>query len=100
MAYDSELYGDEPSTQDRVAPTEPKPEGDESKGEGKTALINSDICPGMKEGDEMVVHIDKVMEGQYMVSYAPEPEHKDEGDKGEAQMPQGGRDTEMASMME
>ena len=41
--------------------------------------LPADICPGMKEGDEMVLKIDSIKDGKYTVSYAPE-----EGDgKGE-----------------
>lgn len=96
--YGRENYGDEPTTQERVSsPAESRE--DEHKDDGITALINSEICPGMKPGDEMVLHIDKVLDGQYQVSYAPEPEHKDEGGEGgKAEMPSGPRDSEMADM--
>jgi hypothetical protein len=72
----------------------------EEKSEGKTALINSDICPDMKPGDEMVVKIERVMDGQYEVSYAPEPEHEDmeHGERGMEEKPAMNRDSEMASM--
>lgn len=48
----------------------------ETPEEGKTALLNSDICPGLEVGDELVLKITGVHEGEYSVEYAPEP--KDE----------------------
>lgn len=63
-----DLYGDESATDTAEAPAEEK----EDTGT-KTALIDSDICPGMEPGDEMVVKIEKVLDNQYLVSYAPEP---------------------------
>lgn len=63
-----DLYGDQSAPEPAGAPAEEK----EDKGT-KTALIDSDICPGMEPGDEMVVKIEKVMDKQYLVSYAPEP---------------------------
>lgn len=64
----ADLYGDEAAPADNQAPAE------ETKDTGtKTALIDSEICPGMQPGDEMVVKIEKVMDKQYLVSYAPEP---------------------------
>lgn len=53
-------------------------EGDEKDTSTKTAVIDSNICPGMEPGDEMVVKIEKVLENQYLVSYAPEPEKEEE----------------------
>jgi len=54
----------------------------------------------MKPGDEMVVKIERVMDGQYEVSYAPEPEHEDmeHGERGMEEKPAMNRDSEMASM--
>jgi hypothetical protein len=106
MADDSEdLYGsgDEApvSKPNTVAEGEDAPEegSDETKGEGSetTALIPETLCPGMQPGDEMVVTIKSVMDGQYQVAYSPEPKSKDP-DKAPAPVPQG--DSELASMME
>lgn len=71
MAED--YYGDEDAAAPAAAPAA-KPKTAETK----TALIDSAICPGMKPGDEMVVKIEKVMDKEYLVSYAPEPEDKGE----------------------
>ena len=103
--YGKDLYSDsEPSTQDRMAPEHEAGMEDEGehKDSGKTALINSDICPDMKPGDEMVLRIERVMDGQYECSYSPEPSHKGEGGdgEGEAVMPKAGRDEALHSMME
>ena len=67
-----------------AAPTEDPKAGERADAaEGKTALIDSAICPGMKAGDDMVVHIEKVMDGEYLVSYSPEPgEGEAEGEGG------------------
>lgn len=76
-------------------------DGDEktSHDEGTTAVVPSELCPGMKVGDEMVVKIVSVDDDSYEISYAPE-KGKSEGDEeepgGQAEVPQGS----MASMME
>jgi hypothetical protein len=92
-----DLYSDgaSPSTQDRVAPGAGKKPED---GEGKTTLINSDICSDAKVGDEIVIRIEKVMDKQFAVSYVDSP--KDEAEKPGAEMPSSGEgDSEMRSMM-
>lgn len=74
MAED--YYGDAdetPATATATADTET-----EDSEPTKTALIDSAICPGMQPGDEMVVKIEKVMDKEYLVSYAPEPEEEEE----------------------
>lgn len=53
-------------------------EGDEKDTSTKTAVIDSNICPGMEPGDEMVVKIEKVLENQYLVSYSAEPPDESE----------------------
>ena len=50
----------------------------ETPEEGKTALLNSEICPGMKVGDELVLKVTGVHEGEYEVAYAPEPKEEEE----------------------
>ncbi len=55
----------------------------ESSGDAKTALINSDICPGMKVGDELKLTIERVLDsGEYEVSYN-DTDSKDESTEGE-----------------
>lgn len=84
MPMNEDLYGD------GEAPRPPKPDDQEDAGQkeeqetsGETALVPISLCPGMKPGDEMVVHIDKVLDDQYQISYAPEPKHEGEGEEGE-----------------
>ncbi len=67
---------------------------DSESDSGKTALINSDICPGMNPGDTMTLTIDKVLDsGEYQVSYMPE---KKEESMEESMAPQ----SEVGSYME
>lgn len=63
---------------------------DESKGEdkesGKTFLVNSEICPGMKPGEEMIVTIERVLEGEYQISYAPKKSDSSESEDSDMAM--------------
>lgn len=68
--------------------------GDDDKGNtphdtGTTAVVPSELCPGMKVGDEMVVKILSVDDDSYEIAYAPEkgkPKAKEE-EAGEAEAP-------------
>lgn len=87
MPFDRSLYGgDEPSNRE---PT-PEREDDHNQEEGKTAVINSDICEGLKPGDTLNLRIVESREGEYVVEY----EKESEPEKGGDQQP------EMASMAE
>ena len=82
-----DLYGgDGPTLADKPNPEAPadKKEGDE--GEHPTFLVNKDICPGMKVGDEMVSRIVAIHENEYELEYAPKEEGKGEegGEQGMA----------------
>lgn len=73
--------------------------------ESETTLIPKSICPGMdfEPGDEVMLRVVRVHEGDLEVAYAPKEEgDKEEGGQGEepaqASMPSGGG--EMSSMME
>lgn len=71
-----DYYGD---TDEAPAAPTATAEGEAQESEPtNTATINADICPGMQPGDEMVVKIEKVMDGEYLVSYAPEPEEEEQ----------------------
>lgn len=71
-----DLYGgDGPTLAQEPAPDAQKKKPEQEQ-DGKTFLINKDVCPGMAVGDEMVVKIEGIHENEYEVSYAPE--HKDE----------------------
>ena len=77
--------------------TEESSDGTKSKTEEEqTALVPESLCPGMKPGDEMVLKIEEVQEGQYLCSYAPEKGH-DEGSEPDSKSSSG--DSEMASYM-
>ena len=66
---DSESSGDQGSTQGA---------SDHAQDSGKTALVDSSICPGMKPGDEFTVRVEKVLDsGEYVLSY-PEGSKKEE----------------------
>lgn len=88
MAED--YYGDDSPQAEAPAsggPAENKPEDDQGDG-GKTFLLPSEICPGMKVGDEFPVKVEKVLEDQYEVSYNPASEDKGEPESGgEAPVP-------------
>lgn len=73
---ESDYYGDSDAAPSAAPQAEEKPKASESK----TALIDSSICPGMEPGDEMVVHIEKVLEREYLVSYSPEPSEEKEAE--------------------
>jgi hypothetical protein len=92
---DSEPSGEQGSAQGAA---------DRESDSGKTALIDSNICPGMKPGDEFTVRVEKVLDsGEYEISY---PGGKDEESsestpdnemaEGESSQPQ----SEMAGYME
>ncbi len=55
--------------------SEPK----EQSSDTKTALVNSDLCPGMKPGDEFTVRVERVLDsGEYEISYPGEHESSKE----------------------
>lgn len=55
---------------------------------GKTAVVPSELCPGMKAGDEMVVKILSVDDDSYEITYAPKK------GKAKAEKEGGGGETE------
>lgn len=63
---------------------------------GVTAVVPSELCPGMKVGDEMVVKIIGVDDDSYEISYAPEKGKPEAEETAAAPAPEGS----MASMME
>lgn len=64
---------------------------------GVTAVVPSELCPGMKVGDEMVVKIIGVDDDSYEISYAPEKGKPKAEEEASAPPPSEGS---MASMME
>lgn len=69
------------------AAEKPEKEGDDGE---KTFLVPSEICPGMKPGEEMVVTIKAVHDEQYEISYSPKKDSEEEGSKEMAQAPNPG----------
>lgn len=49
---------------------------------GETATIPESLCPGMKEGDEIVLKIVGKSDGQYQVAYAPAEGGGEKGEEG------------------
>jgi len=72
---------------------------DQATDSGKTFLINSDVCPGMKAGDMLNLRIEKVLDsGEYQVSYIPEKEEETSESSGESDMSSAPQ-SDMASYM-
>jgi hypothetical protein len=92
-----DYYGDGDAAAGGGAPA-PEESGDEQPHDtGTTAVVPSELCPGMKVGDEMVVKIVGVDDDSYEVSYASK------GGKGEAEeapAPAPAPEGSMQSMME
>lgn len=81
MALDYMDDSNEEMSEPVDSPAEEKSEGDTAK----TALVNSDLCPGMKPGDEFTVRVEKVLDsGEYEISYPGEHETAEQ----ESQEPQ------------
>lgn len=59
------------------APPEEKG-GSEDEGHGKPQLLNSEICPGLKPGDSLVLKVTGVKDGEYVVEYEAEPTEKED----------------------
>ena len=65
---------------------------------GKTALVDSSICPGMKPGDEFTVKVEKVLDsGEYVLSYPEGSKKEEEPSMEEGMAPP---EAEVASYME
>jgi hypothetical protein len=70
---------------------------DQSHDSDTTAVVPSELCPGMKVGDEMVVKIVSVDDDSYQIAYAPKGGgSKEKEAPAQAPAPEGS----MASMME
>jgi hypothetical protein len=102
MPNQADYYGDESSPATGPA-TNASAQGADEGAEPKTALIDSALCPGMTVGDEITLKIEKVMDKEYLVSYAPEAADEQEeagsteGAEDSGPPPPGGG---MAAMME
>lgn len=77
-------------------------EGEESH-EGKTAMLNKEICPDAKVGDVIMLRVAEDHDQEFVVEYeGKQGEGEEKGDKGMAEEPSesGGGESEYASMME
>ena len=63
-----------PAQPDQGPPPEEKEQGEQ----GKTAVINSDLCPGMEVGDQITLRITGVQEGEYVVQYEGGEDQKEQ----------------------
>lgn len=100
MPNGEDLYGgDGPTlTQDRSPDVK---ESKKDEGEAQTYLVNKDICPGMKVGDELKGRIVAEHEKEYECEYQKEGEAEEEGGNDEsmvASAPEGESGGESASM--
>lgn len=72
--------------------------GEKPHDTGVTAVVPSELCPGMKVGDEMVVKIIGVDDDSYEVAYAPKEGKPEEQEETPAPAP--APEGSMQSMME
>lgn len=69
----ADYYNDMPEERTPSEERQPTEREKGEEGEEKTALIPSSLCPGMEVGDEVVLKITAIHDGEYEVAYAPEP---------------------------
>lgn len=101
MADDLYPVGDE-AEQAETAPNEAD-ETDTGKDEGTTALLPESILAGKKfnVGDEVVLKIVHIGDGEVEVAYAPSKEKTGEGEDGSGGKPEmGAAEGDMMAMME
>lgn len=93
-----DYYGDSGESSSGGGPaTAEEPGGDQPHDTGTTAVVPSELCPGMKVGDEMVVKILSVDDDSYEIAYAPKAGKGEKEEPAEAApAPEGS----MQSMME
>jgi hypothetical protein len=94
-----DYYGDGDAAPSEGGATAPDELGGEQPHDtGTTAVVPSELCPGMKVGDEMVLKIVGVDDDSYEVAYAPKEGKPDEQE--ETPAPASAPEGSMASMME
>lgn len=91
-----DYYGDGDASPGGGSATAEEPGNDQPHDTGTTAVVPSELCPGMKVGDEMVVKIVGVDDDSYEIAYAPKEGKGEEEAPAPAPAPEGS----MASMME
>lgn len=94
-----EDYYDNPGPEDPKSMPEEGGEKEMPHEEGKTYLVNKDICEGMEPGEEMIVKIVRVLDGEYEIAYSPEPKHDEEHDEGEMNSAPEANSGDLAGMM-
>lgn len=77
-----------------------EPGEDQPHDTGTTAVVPSELCPGMKVGDEMVVKILSVDDDSYEIGYAPKEGKGEDKGEGEAPAPAPAPEGSMSSMLE
>jgi len=92
-----DYYGDGGGSAPSGAETMDESGHDEPHDTGVTAVVPSELCPGMKVGDEMVVKIVGVDDDSYQIAYVPK---KGKGDEEESTASAPAPEGSMASMME
>ena len=92
-----DYYGDGDAAPSGGAPASEEAGNEQPHDTGSTAVVPSELCPGMKVGDEMVLKIVGVDDDSYEVAYAPK-EGKGEEEEAPAAAP--APEGSMASMME
>lgn len=92
-----DYYGDGGDTAGGGGAPSPEEGHEEPHDTGTTAVVPSELCPGMKVGDEMVVKILSVDDDSYEIGYAPK---EGKGEQEEAPAPAPAPEGSMASMME
>ena len=93
-----DYYGDGDAAPSGAATAPEESGGKEPHDTGTTAVVPSELCPGMKVGDEMVLKIVGVDDDSYEVAYAPKEGKPDEQEETPAPAP--APEGSMASMME
>jgi hypothetical protein len=74
---------------------------DEGEEYGKTAVLPSELCPGMKAGEQIILRIVGVDKDSYEVAYEPEEKGEEGEMEGKVTAPQTSPGaSEMSSMME
>lgn len=92
-----DYYGDGDASQEGGSAAPDDSGGNKPHDTGVTAVVPSELCPGMKVGDEMVVKIIGVDDDSYEISYAPK-EGKPKAEEGEVSAP--APEGSMGSMLE
>jgi hypothetical protein len=75
----TDLYDDGPAEDQTEMPG--KGDNQDTDDSGKTALIPSSLCPGLKVGETIALEIVAVNEDEYQVKYSHDEEGEDESEE-------------------